>query len=176
MLSKTRENDYAKMALMMFYPFRELKDLKKDNSYWNTFEEELDRHLEGKETTFWKIGFEILQNMEDREMMMQSDHRTRARDPVQIETKLNVDEAKQKKIREMVPDISQFCEDDELSFAESDIDDVEYDDDKRWSHNALIAKAGNITALRGSYQLGLLLKNQYLKAQIQVIKSFKKKV
>jgi len=145
---KDKRNDYAKMALMMFYPFRELKDLKKDNSYWNRFEEERARHFEGKETTFWKIGFEILQNMEDREMMMQSDHRTRARDPVQIETKLNVDEAKQKKIRDMAPDISQFCKDGESSYAESDIDDGEYEDDKQWSHNALIRKAGNITAER----------------------------
>ena len=47
---KDKRNDYAKMALMMFYPFRELKDLKKDNSYWNRFEEERARHLEGKET------------------------------------------------------------------------------------------------------------------------------
>jgi len=145
---KDKREGYAKMALMMFYPFRSDGDLKTGNSYWTTYKGELDRHLKGEKTRFWETGFEILQNMEDRMMMMQSDHRTRARDPVQIETKLNVDDTKQKKIREMVPDISQFCEDDELSYAESDIDDVEYEDGKRWSHNALIRKVGNITTER----------------------------
>ena len=30
--------DYAKMALVMFYPFRTLDDLKKNHSYWNLFD------------------------------------------------------------------------------------------------------------------------------------------
>ena len=146
---KDKRENYAKMALMMFYPFRSDGNLKTGDSYWTTYKAELDRHLKGEKTKkFWETGFEILQNMEDRMMMMQSDHRTRARDPVQVKTKLNVDDVKQKKIRDMVPDISQFREDDESSFAESDIDDAEYEDGKRWSHNALIRKAGNITTER----------------------------
>ena len=32
--------DYAMMALLMFYSFQTLDNLKKDNSYWNLFEEQ----------------------------------------------------------------------------------------------------------------------------------------
>ena len=149
-VAKDEREGYAKMALMMFYPFRELKDLKKDNSYWNRFKEERARHFEGKETTFWKIGFEILQNIEDNEMMTQSEYRMRARDPIQKATIINADEAKKQQSKDdkkAIPDISHLC-DDESSYAESDIDDAESENGKRWSHNTLIAKAGNITKER----------------------------
>ncbi len=57
---------YAKIALLMFYPFRQLNDLKYDGSYWKLFHNELERHNNNKETVFWKKGFEILQNIQDR--------------------------------------------------------------------------------------------------------------
>ena len=58
---------YAKMALIMFYPFRELSDLTCiGESYWRTFHHELTSHHSKKVTKFWKKGFEILQNIQDR--------------------------------------------------------------------------------------------------------------
>jgi len=50
---------YAKMALMMFYPFRKLSDLTCNKSYWNKFHQELKNHNKNEETIFWKKGFEI---------------------------------------------------------------------------------------------------------------------
>jgi hypothetical protein len=58
---------YAKMALMMFYPFQQLNYLTVDGSYWKVFHKQLQKHLEQKHTTFWGKGFEILLNIEDRE-------------------------------------------------------------------------------------------------------------
>jgi len=146
-VANDKREDYAKVALMMFYHFRDLNDLKTGDKYWPTYKIELDRHLDGQETRFWKTGFDILQNIEDREMMMQSDHRTRAFDPVQKGTTLNEDEAKQRKIRDMVPDISQFCDDDKPSYAESDLetDAEEPEQGNRWSHNVLLDSAKHIT-------------------------------
>jgi len=58
---------YAKMALIMFYPFRELSDLTCiGESYWRTFHQELKSHHSKKVTKFRKKGFEILQNIQDR--------------------------------------------------------------------------------------------------------------
>jgi hypothetical protein len=58
---------YAKMALIMFYPFRKLSDLTCiGESYWKTFHQELTSHHSKKVTKFWKKGFEILQNIQDR--------------------------------------------------------------------------------------------------------------
>ena len=37
--------DYGKMALLILYPFRTLDDLKKDNSYWNLFDEQRRIHF-----------------------------------------------------------------------------------------------------------------------------------
>jgi hypothetical protein len=45
---------YAKMALLMFYPFRSLNDLTIEGSYWEKFSQELQRHLECKITNFSK--------------------------------------------------------------------------------------------------------------------------
>lgn len=80
---KSRE-DYAKMALLMFYPFRTLSDLTLDNSYWKKFEYELSLHNTNQTTTFWPKGFDILQNMQDRRTMEKE--LKRARDPVSLET------------------------------------------------------------------------------------------
>ena len=86
--------DYAKMALLMFYPFRCINDLKLENSYWKKYKKELSAYLdyvdrrkkelnrgptqgrqEGQRARikeewprgrFWEKGFEILQNIQDR--------------------------------------------------------------------------------------------------------------
>jgi hypothetical protein len=71
---------YAKMALMMFYPFRKLSDLTSDKSYWKKFHQELTNHNKNEETIFWKKGFEILQNIQDRDTLQK--HVRRARDPI----------------------------------------------------------------------------------------------
>ncbi len=57
---------YAKMALLMFYPFRSLNDLTIEGSCWEKFSQELQRHLEHKITKFSKKGFRILHNINDR--------------------------------------------------------------------------------------------------------------
>ena len=90
----TREM-YAKMALLMFYPFRQLKDLKVDESYWRQFHKQLQCHLKQKHTKFWENRFELLQKIEDMATLQK--HFTRARDPITmviINTKL--DEATKK--------------------------------------------------------------------------------
>ena len=75
---------YAKMALLMFHPFRELEDLKNNGSYWKTFSKQLKNYIEGNGTTFWRKGFEILQNIQDRLTM--DKHLQRARDPISLVT------------------------------------------------------------------------------------------
>ena len=75
---------YAKMALLMFYPYRSLGDLKICTTYWSLFCRELQLHLEKQKHTFWSKGFEILQNMEDRSNIQK--HIKRARDPISLVT------------------------------------------------------------------------------------------
>jgi hypothetical protein len=62
-----------------------LNDLKYNGSYWKLFHNELERHNNKEETVFWKKGFEILQNIQDRSTLEK--HVTRARDPISITTK-----------------------------------------------------------------------------------------
>ena len=76
---------YAKMALIMFHPFRRLIDLQNDGSYWRLFHNELQKHIKKEDTVFWKKGFEILQNIQDRSTLEK--HVKRARDPISIMTK-----------------------------------------------------------------------------------------
>ena len=76
---------YAKIALLMFYPFRQLNDLKYNGSYWRLFHNELKKHINKENTVFWKKGFEILQNIQDRSKLEK--HVKRARDPISITTK-----------------------------------------------------------------------------------------
>ena len=76
---------YAKIALLMFYPFRQLNDLKCDGSYWKIFHNELEKHINKEDTVFWKKGFEILQNIQDRSTLEK--HVKHARDPISITTK-----------------------------------------------------------------------------------------
>jgi hypothetical protein len=77
---------YAKMALLMFYPFRSLNDLTIEESYWEKFSQELQRHLGRKITKFSKKGFKILQNISDRKTLQkQLKH---ANDPIYMTTKI----------------------------------------------------------------------------------------
>lgn len=80
---KKRE-DYAKMALLMFYPLRNLDDIKLNKSHWGLFHQQLTRHQKGKSTTFWSKGFRILQNIQDR-ITMDNDTK-RARDYITATT------------------------------------------------------------------------------------------
>jgi hypothetical protein len=57
--------EYAKLALLMFYPLRKLEDIQIDGSYWNLFQRELFLFKRNENTTMWKKGFEILQNIKN---------------------------------------------------------------------------------------------------------------
>ena len=70
---KQHQENYAKMALLIFYPFRTLVDLKKENSYWNLFNEQCRMHFyldtddkRREKLKFWCTGFDILQNIQDQ--------------------------------------------------------------------------------------------------------------
>ena len=64
-----RREDYAKYALMLFYPFRdlggELKDVQ-SQSYWEKFKKEYIASNLDATGGFWFQGKTILQNMQDR--------------------------------------------------------------------------------------------------------------
>ena len=53
-----REN-YAKMALLLFFPFRTRSDLTHNGSFWERY------RLSIRDRTFWPKGLEILQNIQD---------------------------------------------------------------------------------------------------------------
>jgi hypothetical protein len=76
---------YAKIALLMFYSFQQLNDLKYNGSYWKMFNNELEKHINKEDTVFWKKGFEILQNIRDRSTLEKP--LKLARDPISITTK-----------------------------------------------------------------------------------------
>jgi hypothetical protein len=76
---------YAKMALLMFYPFRSLADLRIEGSYWKKISQQLQSHLEHETTIFWHKGFDILQNINDR-MTLEKELK-RAKDPIFLTTK-----------------------------------------------------------------------------------------
>jgi hypothetical protein len=68
----------------MFYPFCQLTDLTCKKSYWKKFHQELTKQNKNKNTIFWKKGFEILQNIQDRDTLQK--HVRRARDPIYMVT------------------------------------------------------------------------------------------
>ncbi len=68
----------------MFYPLRNLDDIKLKNSYWKLFHQELELHKDDKKNTFWPDGFRILQNIQDR-ITMDSDTK-RAQDYITATT------------------------------------------------------------------------------------------
>jgi hypothetical protein len=45
---------YAKMALLMFYPFCQLTELTSEKSYWKKFHRKLTKHNKKENTIFWK--------------------------------------------------------------------------------------------------------------------------
>jgi len=53
--------------------------------YWRLFHNELKKHINKENTVFWKKGFEILQNIQDRSTLEK--HVKRARDPISMTTK-----------------------------------------------------------------------------------------
>ena len=97
---------YAKMALIMFYPFRKLSDLTFDKSYWKKFHQELTCHNKNEETIFW--------NIQDRDTLQK--HVRRARDPISMVTVNEKPDEKNKtqnesdnQKRDNVRDILQVC-------------------------------------------------------------------
>ena len=82
--SHDKREMYAKMALLMFYPFRTLNNIKLNGSYWNLFNKERLCHFQQKKTKFWTKGFDILQNIEDRSNIQKN--LQRARDPITMTT------------------------------------------------------------------------------------------
>jgi hypothetical protein len=82
--SHDKQEMYAKMALLMFYPYQKLNDMTDDGSYWKMFHEEFQCHLLKKYTKFWEKGFEILQNIEDRATLQK--HVKHARDLISMVT------------------------------------------------------------------------------------------
>ena len=64
--TKQAREEYAKIALFMFYPLRCLADIKLNESYWKLFFRELQLKQQGDKTIFWDRGFDILQNIQDR--------------------------------------------------------------------------------------------------------------
>ena len=68
----------------MFYPLRNLDDIKLKDSYWKFFRRELKLYRKNKTTTFWPKGFVILRNIQDR-ITMDSDTK-RARDYITATT------------------------------------------------------------------------------------------
>ena len=62
-----------------------MNDLKYDESYWELFHNEIEKHINKEDRVFWKKGFEILQNIQDR--LTLEKHIKRVRDPISIATK-----------------------------------------------------------------------------------------
>lgn len=69
--TKRKRENYAKIALLMFYPLRNLNDIKLKGSYWKLFRRELQMHQDDKthKCKLWPDGFEKLQNIQDRMTM-----------------------------------------------------------------------------------------------------------
>ena len=138
-LAKEKREDYAKFALLMFHPFRNLDDLKTNGSYWTTFNDARNKRFHTNSTShtkFWKEGFRVLQNIQNR---MTLDKRVkRARDPVVQQTDANgyklPDQTDAREDKEdddnMVQDILQFCQglDNEDNGDGFGLDDIKHDE------------------------------------------------
>jgi hypothetical protein len=93
---------YAKMALLIFYPFCQLTKLTSKKSYLKKFHRELTKHNNKENTIFWKKGFEILQNIQDKDTLQK--HVRRARDPISMVTvNEKPDEKKNSQCQSKVP-------------------------------------------------------------------------
>jgi hypothetical protein len=98
---------YAKMTLLMFYPYQKLNALTDDGSYWKKNHKQLQCHLLKKYTKFWEKGFEILLNIEDRTTLQK--HVKCARDPISMAT-INKKPDKANKNQTDVSDINQVAD------------------------------------------------------------------
>ena len=78
---------YAKIALLQFYPFRSANDLKINNSHWDLFMRELSKKRQGRKTKFRDYGFTVLQNINDRMTMQRQG--TRPVDEITRQTTMN---------------------------------------------------------------------------------------
>ncbi len=88
----------------MFYPFRELSDLTCiGRSYWKTFPQELTSHHKKGVMKFWKKGFEILKNIQDR-LTLQKNLKC-PRDPIFMTT-VNEKPNEEKKTKSQSPDVN----------------------------------------------------------------------
>ena len=80
--------NYAKMALLMFHPFRTVEDIQIEGSFWKMYKNQLDIYKLDEpqaKCTFWVEGFHILQNMQERITLQK--HLSRAKDPIILQTK-----------------------------------------------------------------------------------------
>ena len=112
-LTEMRESD-AKFALLMFYLYCKKEDMMMNGSYCEKFNNEQLLWSKKEETVFWKQGFQMLQNIDDR--MTLSSQVKRARNPVTL--KISPEEAQRSskqleepgKVRtsDKLPDISLF--------------------------------------------------------------------
>jgi hypothetical protein len=113
--SKLREQ-YAKYALLMFQPFRTLADLKLYGTFWNLFYQQLTLHRGRQPSLFFAYGFQILQNIEDRQSMDANSQR--ASDRVTTNTECLAPGADTKSVPccpdniDNSDDILQYCGDD----------------------------------------------------------------
>jgi hypothetical protein len=51
-----RKEGYAKIALLMLYPFQTLMDIQQEESYWKVFVEKLRLFKNNGDTVLWKKG------------------------------------------------------------------------------------------------------------------------
>ena len=139
-IMKNRER-YAKTALMLFYPLRNLDDIQMDGSYWKKFDSIRCSHFGISNSdygieictqhNFFPRGFDILRNIETR-LTVEKCH-GRAMDPLTDITTCPIaeEDSKNNKINiqqdeeEEVPDIALFCQtknDNDNSFDGIDFD------------------------------------------------------
>jgi hypothetical protein len=79
-----------------------LTELTSKKSYWKKFHRELTKHNNKENTIFWKKGFEILQNIQDRDTLQK--HVRCARDPISMVTvNKKPDEKKNSQCQSEVP-------------------------------------------------------------------------
>ena len=112
-----KRESYAKMALLMFHPFRNKEDIQIEGSYWNKFNDERIKWGNKEETTFLTEGFSILQNIDDRSTS--SSKAQRARDPVTLQKPL-------KDFDLLEDDNDNYC------LEEKDMKEKEYDAPDLW--------------------------------------------
>ena len=111
-MQELREN-YTKMALLMFHPFRTIDDIQTDGSFWKKYKSQLDMKGDKarvSQCTFWIPGFEILQKFQDQITLQKQ--LSRARDPIVLQTKCKKPEKGKNACNPtnvpQIPDISEF--------------------------------------------------------------------